>query len=53
MKYFGTAKSFDATLALGEINPEVAGNPIRLAEDSRRGQQGSAIPAHERGELHG
>lgn len=30
MKYFGTVKSFDTTLGHGEINPEVAGNPIRF-----------------------
>lgn len=30
MKYFGTVKSFDTTLGQGEINPEVAGNPIRF-----------------------
>jgi cold shock CspA family protein len=30
MKYFGTVKSFDTTLEQGEINPEVAGNPIRF-----------------------
>jgi len=30
MKYFGTVKSFDTTLGLGEISPEVAGNPLRF-----------------------
>ena len=30
MKYFGTVKSFDTTLGEGEINPAVAGNPIRF-----------------------
>ena len=30
MKYFGTVKSFDTTLGHGEINPEVAGSPIRF-----------------------
>jgi cold shock CspA family protein len=28
MKYFGTVKSFDSSIGHGEINPEVAGNPI-------------------------